>query len=51
VQDADLKDAIAKALDKSDQSTRRDYYKATESSHPDATYREVLLALRTCRNE
>lgn len=44
IQDMDLKDAITKALEKADQSTRRDYYKATESSHPDATYREVLLA-------
>jgi hypothetical protein len=44
IEQNDLVDAIAKALEKADQSTREDYYKATESSHPDATYREVLLA-------
>jgi hypothetical protein len=44
IEDLDLKDAVAKALEKADQSTRHDYYKATTSSHPDATYREVLLA-------
>ncbi len=36
--------AVASALDKSDESTRRDYYKAIQSTKPDNKYKEVLLA-------
>jgi Cdc6-like AAA superfamily ATPase len=41
---SDLRVAVNSALEKSDQSTKEDYYKAIESSDPRATYKEVLLA-------
>jgi len=44
ISDGDLVAAVAQALEKTHQSTREDYYRAMESSHPDSTYREVLLA-------
>lgn len=44
VEKVDLDSAVQQVLEKSDESTRRDYYKATESSDPRATYKEVLLA-------
>ena len=36
--------AVSQALEKADESTRRDYYKAIQSTKPDNRYREVLLA-------
>jgi Cdc6-like AAA superfamily ATPase len=39
-----LSEAVDNALEKAEHSTREDYYKAVDSSHPDNTYKEVLLA-------
>jgi Cdc6-like AAA superfamily ATPase len=36
--------AVARALEKTDESTRAEYYKAIQSTKPDNRYREVLLA-------
>ena len=44
-----LKDAVARALEKADESTRREYYKAIQSTKPDNRYREVLLACALVR--
>jgi Cdc6-like AAA superfamily ATPase len=44
VEREDLVTAVGQALEKAHQSTREDYYRAIESSHPDSTYKEVLLA-------
>lgn len=41
---SDVATAVSQALEKAHQSTREDYYRAIESSHPDSTYKEVLLA-------
>jgi hypothetical protein len=44
-----LKDAVTRALEKADESTRRDYYKAIQSTKPDNRYREALLACALAR--
>lgn len=40
----DLVKAVSQALEKTDESTRQDYYKTIQSTKPDNRYREVLLA-------
>jgi hypothetical protein len=44
-----LKDAVTRALEKADESTRREYYKAIQSTKPDNRYREALLACALAR--
>ncbi|MEM9912510.1 MAG: AAA family ATPase [Pseudomonadota bacterium] len=44
VTEDDLKFALSKAVDKADQRTRQDYYKAINSSRTDSKYEEVLIA-------
>jgi Cdc6-like AAA superfamily ATPase len=39
-----LQNAVDRALDKADESTRQGYYRAIQSTKPDNRYREVLLA-------
>lgn len=44
IEEQDLKFALSKAVEKADQRTRQDYYKAINSSRPDSKYEEVLIA-------
>jgi Cdc6-like AAA superfamily ATPase len=44
INEAHVDGAVAKVLETSDESTRRDYHRAISSSKPDNKYREVLLA-------
>jgi Cdc6-like AAA superfamily ATPase len=47
-----LQYAITNALEKGDESTRREYYEAVQSTKPDNKYKEVLLACAlTTKNE
>jgi Cdc6-like AAA superfamily ATPase len=40
----DLEQAVSRSLEKADESTRKDFYKAIQSTKPDNRYRDVLLA-------
>ncbi len=44
ITERDLRYALSKAVEKADQRTRQDYYKAVNSSRPDSKYEEVLIA-------
>lgn len=44
IADEDLRYALSKAVEKADQRTRQDYYKAINSSRADSKYEEVLIA-------
>lgn len=44
IQQVDLDDALSKAVEKADERTRQDYYKAINSSRKDSKYEEFLIA-------